>query len=148
MNTSREPEKLAQEIREIRRDMTDVVIELDRRRHEVLDWRLQLKNHAGLLLIAAAGLLLVAGGTVGASIFLGRRRQRPLERARRFQRAFSRIIAHPELVAQPRPNIAKKALGAVVGAAAGSLAKTVVSRITQPALASPNQSRSTALPAP
>jgi len=133
MNTSRQPEKLAQEIREIRQDMTDVVVELDRRRHEVLDWRLQLKNHLGVVLVAAVGLLLVTGGTVGASMWLGRRRQRPLERARRFRRALSRVVAHPELLAQPRPNIGNKVLGAAAGAVAGTLAKTFVSRLVPPA---------------
>src|SRR6185436_19812633 len=122
---------------------------LDRRRHEVLDWRKQLKSHAGVLFIAAIGLLLVAGGAVAASAWVERRNQRLPERARNLRRALSRMVAHPELVAQPRPNIAKKAVGAVVGAVAGSVAKSVVSRVAQPANpALPNQFRSTAPPAP
>jgi hypothetical protein len=123
------PEDLQEEVREIRENMTGIVGELDRRGHAVLDWRLQLKSHAVPLVIAAAGLLLVVAGSMALSATRNRRRQRPLEKARRLRQALSRIIAHPELVARPSPNVAYKVMGAAASAVAGSLAKTLAEQL-------------------
>jgi hypothetical protein len=52
------PRKLEHEVEALRDDMTRIVSELDRRGHELLDWRLQLHRHRGLVAIAvAAGVL-------------------------------------------------------------------------------------------
>jgi hypothetical protein len=123
------PENLEQEVEDIRDNMTDIVGELDRRRHEVLDWRLQLRRRAGPLAMAAVGLVILVGSAAGLSIWRRRRRNRPVAKARRLRDALSRMIAHPELVAQPHPSIAKKALAAAASAAAARLAKTITERL-------------------
>lgn len=127
------PEELEHEVGEIRENMTEIVGELDRRRHEALDLRLQLRRNAVPLVIAGVGLAVLAAGAGSLSARRRRRRNRPLAKARSFGEALSRMFAHPELVAQPRPSIARKALGAAVSAVAGSLAKTLTDRLTSQA---------------
>ena len=124
------PAELEHEVEEIREGMTDIVGELDRRRHEVVDWGWQLRKNAAPLVVAGLGLAAIAAGVTTLSVRRKRRRNRPLAKARRFGEALSRMVAHPELVAQPRPSIARKALGAVVSEVAGSVAKTLTERMT------------------
>jgi hypothetical protein len=122
------PEELEREVEDIRDDMTGIVSELDRRGHEALDWRMQLRRHAAPLMFTGLGLLAVAIGKRALSARRERRNNRPLAKARRMREALARMIAHPELVAQPRPSIANRALAAAVGAAAGSVAKALTDR--------------------
>ena len=52
---ARAPEHVAHEIDAIRRDLDRVVAELDRRRHELTDWRLQLRRHKRGLALTVLG---------------------------------------------------------------------------------------------
>ncbi|MGE5179622.1 MAG: hypothetical protein ACM3PF_11045 [Bacteroidota bacterium] len=71
------PEELEQNVREIRNEMAPVLNELDHRRHEMTDWKLQLRRRAPVLLKGAAVLAaLVAGFT-----FVKRRRARSRAKA-------------------------------------------------------------------
>jgi hypothetical protein len=128
MNEVESPEELEREVEEIRDDMTDIVSELDRRGHEAFDWGMQLRKHAAPVMFTGLGFLAVAAGATALSMRRKRRNNRPLARARRLREALARMIAHPELVAQPRPSIANRALAAAVSAAAGSVAKAVTDR--------------------
>ena len=130
------PAELEHEVEEIRENMTEIVGELDRRRHEVFDLGSQLRKNAAPLAVAGLGIVLISAGATTLSVRRRRRRNRPLAKARRFGEALSRMIAHPELVAQPRPSIGKRAFGAVVTAVAGTLAKTFTERLTSRAGAS------------
>jgi hypothetical protein len=125
------PEILEQEVEEIRENMTGIVRELDRRRHQFLDLRGQLRKHAVPLALGALTLALLVGSAAGFSAWRRRERNRPLARARNLRRALSRMIAHPELVAQPRPSIARKALASAASAVAGSLAGSMTDRIVR-----------------
>ncbi len=42
------------------------------------------------------------------------------------------MVAHPELIAQPRPSIANKALASAVSAVAGKVAEAVSGRLLAP----------------
>jgi hypothetical protein len=128
VSISAPPEELEHEVEGIRGNMTGIVKELDRRRHEWLDWRLQLRRHRTVLTLATAGLLLAFGGALAIFVRNKRRRQRPLDKVRRLREAVSRMIEHPEHVARPQPSIGKKALAAAASAAAGTLTKTVTQR--------------------
>ncbi len=97
------PEFLEQEVREIRENVTEVIGELDRRRHEVFDWRIQLRRNAVPLALTTLGFLVFVAGAAGISAWRRRRRDRPLARAKRMRAALSRMVAHPELIAQRRP---------------------------------------------
>jgi len=54
------PEQLEHDVDDLRDGLTGIVRELDRRRHELLDWRLQLKKHR-VAAVVAAGLLFLGG---------------------------------------------------------------------------------------
>jgi hypothetical protein len=125
----REPAKLERDVEGIRDNITDIVSELDRRGHEMLDWRGHLRKHAWLLVAVGASCLVGLGVTVVADRARRKRRNRFWFKARRIREAVARIIEHPELVAQPKPGIARKALGAAVGATTTVLAKTLVQQI-------------------
>ena len=130
-----QPERLEREVENIRDNMSDIVGELDRRRHELFDWRSQLRKHGLLLAAVGVGWVLAFSVTLAIRSAKRRRENRPLAKARRLRAAVSRMIAHPELVAQPQPSVTKKAL-----AAAASATMTVVARTLTEQLASSLQS--------
>jgi len=104
--------------------------ELDRRRHDLLDWRSQLRKHGAVLAAVTAGWVLAIGVTMAVRASQKRRRNRPLAKARRLRDALSRMVAHPELVAQPRPSIGRKVVGAAASATVGALAKALINELT------------------
>jgi hypothetical protein len=124
-----QPEVLEREVEEIRENISGIVGELDRRGHELVDWRLQLRKHGTLLAAIGASCLVGFGLTMAIGAANRRRRNRPLAKARRLRQALARMIDHPELVAQPRPGVGKKAISAAVSATVGILAKTLVQRL-------------------
>jgi hypothetical protein len=128
-----EPQKLERDVEEIRENITDIVSELDRRGHEMLDWRAHLRNHGWLLIAVGASCLVGLGLTITVDRVRRKRRNRFSMKARRLREAVSRMIDHPELVAQPKPGLARRALGAAVGAAVGVLARTAAQQLVDAA---------------
>ena len=114
--TPDDPEALEQDVRELRRELDATLRELDRRRHELTDWRLQLRRHWRALL--AAGLL--AGGTVALIVYRKRVRERPLSKVRRMRRALARMIDNPDAVARD-PGVGSQVLTAAAKPAAAGL---------------------------
>lgn len=55
-----QPEDLERRVETIRGDLDAIVAELDRRRRELLDWRLQLRRHRGAVVAIFAGVLTIA----------------------------------------------------------------------------------------
>ncbi|HYJ32573.1 MAG TPA: hypothetical protein VE326_05085 [Candidatus Binatia bacterium] len=53
------PEELKREVEAIREEMTPVLDELDHRRHEMTDWKLQLRRRGPALLGVVAGIAAV-----------------------------------------------------------------------------------------
>lgn len=126
-------EDLAMEIDFLRREMTPLVDELDRRRREALDWRRQAREHAAPVAFAAVVLVLASGWLLWSAIEERRQKRRPVERVRRFRRAVSRMIDDPERVASGDPS-GMRSLGLAVArtastAAASVLAKRAVGRL-------------------
>jgi len=124
-----EPERLEHEVDAVRDNIDHIVSELDRRRHDALDWRLQLRKHAVMLGLVAMGLAAAIGATIGLSIWRSRRRAGPMSKARRLRQALSRAIEHPEWVARPSPSVGKKALFSAASAFAGAAAKATARRL-------------------
>jgi hypothetical protein len=126
--TNRSPEELEQEVTEIRVGMNGLMRELDRRRHDLFDWRLQLRNYAVPLGVGAVALICAVGGFTAVTVSRKRRRTRLLAKIESFQQALSRMVAHPELVARPRQSLAKTAVSATASALLGAAARAAVAR--------------------
>ncbi len=121
------------EIDTLRRDLGRLVSELDRRRHELLDVRLQVRKHPRVVAGAAVGAALLVGGIVAVAVGNRRRHARPVTRARDARRALARLLDHPDRVAA-EPSVGVK-IATAVGVAAGSvLARRVAERFVARAL--------------
>jgi hypothetical protein len=123
-----DPDDLKREAEEIRADLTGIAGELDRRRHEALDWQHQVERHKTALVLTAAGLGLLVGGAVAVAVRQKRQRNRPLAKAQRLGRALSRMIEEPDRVAPEEPSVTGRVLRAVVSGAAGLAARQLAAR--------------------
>jgi hypothetical protein len=121
--------QLGADIAALREDLGGLVAELDRRRHALLDVRLQARRHAGGAAVAAVSLIGAAGGVVWLGMWRARRRQTPVARATRLQEAVERMIDQPERVATEQSVLEK-----IVTAAATAGVATIMNRILGTAL--------------
>ena len=119
--------ELGNETDAMRRQLDELVGELDRRRHELFDWRLQLRRHGRAIALIAGGIVVVVGMGVGFSVARTRRRHtlaarlaELADRGERLRRALGRIIDDPDRLAPKEltrhrvdiPTVASVALGA------------------------------------
>jgi hypothetical protein len=115
------------EITIVRQDLDTLLAELDRRRHEVMDFKFQLRQHAMGVGLATVGLL---GSAAGSVLFRMRRHQRRegiTAQAGRLSHAVSRMIERPEQVAA-EPTVVGKIALAAANAAVASLIKKLLER--------------------
>jgi hypothetical protein len=110
---------IAAEIEALRGDMGRILSELDRRRRDLLDPRIQLRRHPAVAV--GAGVVAAAlGGTVALLIWRRRRQSTPAARARELGRAMGRLLHNPR-------NVAKEpSMGVKIATAAGSAAVTLM----------------------
>jgi putative intracellular protease/amidase len=133
--------RVSGEIDMLRGDLANLVAELDRRRHEMFDLRLQARRHPVLLASVAAGAALLLGAGIAVAVRSRRERQRPVNRAREVRRAMARLVEHPEDVAA-KPTIREAIISAVGVAIATTLARRLVDRVVASAPAArPTQPR-------
>jgi hypothetical protein len=105
-----EPPGIEREIESIRGELDLLVRELDRRRHEALDWRLQVRRHRRELSIATG----VAGVAIVGLVWWRAHRQRRAHTGD-IVRALRLVTAHPDALAraveeqQPSSRIAANA---------------------------------------
>jgi hypothetical protein len=130
MNSEHEHvDTLEQEVDRIRGNIGALVRELNHRRHEAMDLKLQFRRHAGRLVIVGVALVaFVAGGIALAATRL-RRRRTIRAKVDRLRTALRRIAAHPERVAERTPNVPRKLLAAGGGAIAAAVGKRIARRI-------------------
>jgi hypothetical protein len=125
----REVEQLEQDVDRIRGHIGTLVRELNHRRHEAFDLKLQFRRHAGrVVLVGVAVVALVAGGIAYAAARMRRRRSIKV-RVNRLRAALHRISAHPERVAERTPTVSRKMLAAGGGAIAAALGKRIAKRL-------------------
>ena len=118
---------LETEITEIRSRLDRSLAELDRRRHELTDVRLQVKRHPVVTAAAGVALLAIVGG-VAYAVWAARQRNKPMSKARRLKHALSRMIDEPHKVAKSEPTVPEKILAAAGTAAATILVKKAMER--------------------
>ena len=121
------PHELEGEISEIRGRLDHSLAELDRRRHEATDIKLQIRRHPGAVAAAGGVVLLLLGG-VAYAIWAAHRREQPMNKAKRLRLAVSRMIDEPQKVAKAEPTVPEKILGAVGVTVATILAKKLMER--------------------
>jgi hypothetical protein len=121
-------ERLEREVEDLRENLTGIVGELDRRRHEILDWRFQLQRNRLVLALAVGSLALVTTGVVAAEVRRRKSRNRPMAKARRFRDAVSRMIERPDQVARAEPSAAGRLLASLVTGAAGFAARRLAAQ--------------------
>jgi hypothetical protein len=120
------------EIDMLRNELGGLVAELDRRRHEALDFRLQARKHPVLVASVATVAALVVGGAIALMVHARQERRRPSVRAREARRALSRLFDHPDRVAA-EPSMSNKIVTAVGAAIATALVKRIVDQAVAPA---------------
>ena len=127
--------ELGDEITDVRRRLDALVMELDRRRHNVTDWKRHLRRHAGTVAVGA----LVVAVAVAAPVLLTRTRSRRrtsslvargvglTRKARRLGQAFERIAHDPDRVA---PTVTVASLGSrTIVAMAAMMAQALATSI-------------------
>ena len=126
-----EPRKMAREleteITEIRSRLDRSLAELDRRRHELTDVRLQVRRHPMVAVAAGVTVLALVGG-VAYAVYAARQRNKPVSKARRLKHALSRMIDEPHKVAKSEPTVPEKILAAAGTAAATMLVKKMMEK--------------------
>jgi hypothetical protein len=127
--------RIATEITTLRGDIGDLVAELDRRRREAFDVRLQLRRHPVAASVAGLTVAAVLGGTVALLVYNARRKQRTTYKAQQFRVALGRMMKYPDRVARGEPPPSEKILAAIGTAAATLLVKRALER----AVPSPKQ---------
>jgi hypothetical protein len=120
--------RIEKELSTLREEIGDLVAELDRRRRELFDVRLQLQRHPMAVPLAGFALALVLGGAVALLVRNERRRRRPSHKARQLRRALGRMVAHPERVGRGEPPPGEKILAAIGTAAATLLVRRALER--------------------
>ncbi len=120
---SRDLLQIESEIEASRSELDRLLDELDRRRRELLNVRAQVGRHPVAAAIAAA----VVGGAVAVWLRARRRRQRPLERARRAGSALVRLLDGSDRFAT-QPSLAQGALTLAASVAASLVVRGLLDR--------------------
>ncbi len=116
------------EITTLRGDIGEIVSELDRRRREAFDLRLQLRRHPVAVSLAGLAVAVVVGGAVALLVQDARRRRKRSYKARQLRIALRRMTRYPERVARGQPPPAERILVAMGTAAATLLVKRALER--------------------
>ena len=126
-HVEKQPREIEREIEHLRTRLDRSLAELDRRRHELLDVKLQMKKHPGIVLGAGGVVLLMRGG-VAFAIVRARKRQELPAKAHRFRIALGRAVDKPQKVARGDAPWWEKILASVGTTIAVSLAKKALDR--------------------
>jgi hypothetical protein len=130
-------ETLGGEIATVRDELDALLAELDRRRHELLDVRLQVRRHALGAALTTVALVGTAAGFVWLGMWRRRERRRLPAQAGRLRQAMARMIEQPERVAA-EPTMAGKIVTAAASAAVASLVKKLLEQGVQRAMLRPS----------
>ncbi len=119
--------EIEREIEHLRTRLDRSLSELDRRRHELTDLKLQVRKHPQIFIGAGAAAALIVGG-IGFAIWRANKRDEVPQKARRLRIAFGRAVDQPEKVARGEAPAWEKILAAVGTTIAVSLTKKMLER--------------------
>jgi hypothetical protein len=122
---SLEPQQIEAEISALREELGALVGELDRRRHELLDVRLQLRRHAWQIAVAGVGVSVGIAGLIWLGVARARRRRGLLAKASRLREGVARMVDRPERVAAEQTVVGKLLTAAATAAVATAATKAV-----------------------
>jgi hypothetical protein len=122
--------QLEGEIAVLRDELTGLVAELDRRRHELTDFKLQARRHVEGVTLTGVSLLASTAGFVWLSIRRSRRRNLARAKMGRLREAVSRMVDRPDRVAA-EPGIPARILTAAANAAVATAIKRVLEHSLQ-----------------
>jgi hypothetical protein len=120
-------EALQRDIEQIRGELANTVGELDRRRHDLLDVRGQLRRHPLPLALAAVAFLALAAGGIALAVMRRRHQQQLGPRLERLREALDRMVAKPNRVATDQ-GVGRKIVAAAGATAASLAAKKLVAK--------------------
>ena len=126
----RSPDVLEREIETIRAELDRVASELDLRRHELTDLRLQMRRHPRAFAVAAGAGVAMVSGCIALLVRKHRSAHESVSKLQRLRAALARMIADPEAVAKPTPMVGKKVASAALGAVAATLGTRLAQRVT------------------
>jgi hypothetical protein len=121
------PREIELEIEQLRTGLDRSLAELDRRRRELTDLKVQIRKHPGVF-IGAGGVLLFVVGGVGFAIWRSQRRAELPGRAKRFQLAVGRAVHRPRKLARGAALPWDKIVAAVGTTVAVSLTRKLLER--------------------
>lgn len=127
----RDARAIEEEIMRRRAELTALVVELDRRRREIIDVRLQMRRHALGVTVTVVAATAAAAGSIAYRVWRARRRNTLLARGGRLRDAIGRMIDRPERVAV-EPTATQRIIGAAGSAAAAFLMKAALERMNRP----------------
>ena len=124
---ARDPRTIEREIRGHRGELSALVGELNRRRQELTDVKLQLRRHAVGVVTGILATGAVLGGSLVYARWRARRHDSLIARGGRLREAVGRMIDRPERVAS-EPTVAQRLLASAGSAAAAVVIKAILER--------------------
>jgi hypothetical protein len=103
--------------------------ELNRRRKDAMNLRLQLQRRPVAVVLTAVAVIGAIAGVVALVVTRRHHRRSFAGRAERMRLAFRRISRHPELLADPEPPVSHKIAAAGGTAVASVLGKQLAKRL-------------------
>ena len=122
----RPPREIEREIESLRTRLDRSLAELDRRRHELTDIRLQMRKHPAVFIGAGVAVALMLGG-VGFAIYRSRKHEDLPQKTKRLRIAGRRALDRAKVV-RAEPPVWQKMAAAVGTTIAVRLAKKMVER--------------------
>jgi len=124
-----EVDALERDVDRIRSNIGELIRELNYRRHEAFDLRLQFQRHAARVILGGAAMFAVVAGAIALAIARRRRRRSIGARVTRLRAALRRISAHPEQLAGRQTSVSRKVAAAGGSAIASVLGKRLARRL-------------------
>jgi hypothetical protein len=117
------------DVDEVREHLGALMGELNRRRREAMDVKLQYQRHPVRMVLGAVVFVTLVAGTIALLVARRHHRRSLAGRAQRMRRALHRVAERPELIADPEPTVSHKVAVAGGTALASILGKQLAKKL-------------------